>query len=371
MADMEQMNLFTPPDMSGRICETVVGLLARNIQPSARELLILLEKDFGWAVRYDLPDMLGNMAKDHALSRSIREYLNSLLNSGDFARALRGEGAPDQDMISSIDALVQQSQIYRNTGAFAEVIQFIALFRDYSPYNNMLVRVQNPSCSFYATASDWGKRFQRTLIEDARPMIILAPMHPVMVVYDLDQTEGKPVPEEIRKFGQFKGDYKPDWLERMVENAKGHRIKVDFKTLSSTNVGFATLARETGLWKMRIVVHDQLDDPSRLGALCHELAHILLGHLGTDKDLWWPSRSNLTRQTVEIEAEAAAYISMSRFGLEGSSAAYVSRYLGQETLLPSVSLDLITKVSGHLDRMAREKMPPRKPRKMPEKGKKP
>jgi hypothetical protein len=26
------------------------------------------------------------------------------------------------------------------------------------------------------------------------------------------------------------------------------------------------------------------------GTLCHELAHIYLGHSGTDRDHWWPSR---------------------------------------------------------------------------------
>ena len=49
----------------------------------------------------------------------------------------------------------------------------------------MLVRLQNPTCGFYATEPDWVKRFERKLKEDARPMLILAPMHPVMLVYDL------------------------------------------------------------------------------------------------------------------------------------------------------------------------------------------
>ena len=76
-------------------------------------------------------------------------------------------------------------------------------FRDYAPYNNMLVRIQNPACGFYATANDWQKRFGRTLIEDARPMLILAPMHPVMLVYDLDQTEGSQLPAELENFSRF------------------------------------------------------------------------------------------------------------------------------------------------------------------------
>lgn len=63
----------------------------------------------------------------------------------------------------------------------------MAKFRRYSPYNNMLVKVQNPHCSFYASKYDWYNRFGRQIKEDAKPMLILAPMYPVMLVYDLDE----------------------------------------------------------------------------------------------------------------------------------------------------------------------------------------
>jgi hypothetical protein len=43
------------------------------------------------------------------------------------------------------------------------MVCFMARFRDYAPYNNMLVRLQNPTRSFYATERDWQDRFGRTL----------------------------------------------------------------------------------------------------------------------------------------------------------------------------------------------------------------
>ena len=125
------------------------------------------------------------------------------------------------------------------------MVSFMARFRDYAPYNNMLVRMQNPTCSFYATERDWCDRFGRNLKEDARPMLILAPMHPVMLVYALDETEGKDLPKELENVASYQGEWKPDWLERTVQNAAVRdRIRVDFKILSSTNAGFATLARQ-------------------------------------------------------------------------------------------------------------------------------
>lgn len=244
------------------------------------------------------------------------------------------------------------------------MVNFMGLFRKYSPFNNMLVRVQNPTCSFYATEPNWRKQFKRTLKEDARPMLILAPKHPVMLVYELDQTDGPPPPKELMEFAKFEGAWKPEWLTRLVQNAQSHdKIRVDFKKLSSTNAGFATIAAGEGGWKMRIAIHNELDEPSQFGVLCHELAHIQLGHLGSDKDQWWPSRRELNHRTLEIEAEAVAFIVSSRFGLKGASARYVSRHLGNDPMPPSVSLDLVANVAGRLEKMAKEILPPRREKK--------
>jgi len=213
----------------------------------------------------------------HASKKAWRGYLESLTESGDLDAALRGADAPKKEIASSIDSLLRHSKVYQHSEQFRQMVSFMARFRDYAPYNNMLVRMQNPTCSFYATERDWCDRFGRNLKEDARPMLILAPMHPVMLVYALDETEGKDLPKELENFASYQGEWKPDWLERTVQNAAVRdRIRVDFKILSSTNAGFATLAHSTGEWKMRIAIHSKLDEPSQYGTLCHELAHIYL-----------------------------------------------------------------------------------------------
>lgn len=149
-------------------------------------------------------------------------------------------------------------------------------------------------------------------------------------------------------------------MERTLENAsRRDRIRVDFKPLSSTNAGFATVARDNPQAKMRIALHDQLSPESRYGVLCHELAHIYLGHLGTDQDGWWPSRVGLDLRTIEIEAESVAYIVAERAGLQGTSDAYLAGYLRGEDLPKSVSLDWIGKVASRIEEMSRRKMPDR------------
>jgi hypothetical protein len=342
--------------------EVILYLLERGQQPSAHEMLRAVETKAGMEARWVLMGAVERMAKNPKRPQSIRNYLASMLETGSLAHALRGEDAPDQEMISTIDLLLQQSSRYRQSESFQEMIEFMGRFRDYAPYNNMLVRLQNPTCSFYATARDWQHRFGRTLREDARPMLILAPMHPVMLVYDLDQTEGNPLPEELKRFSHFEGEWDPRWLDRLVENAAGYRISVKFQAFSSTLAGFATVGRETGAFKMRVVVHDGLDEPSRCGVLCHELAHILLGHLGSDADHWWPARTRLSRSAVEVEAESVAWIVTSRLGLLGSSEAYVSRHIKDGQTPAGVSPDSIAKAAGLIERMARETLPARRPR---------
>ena len=236
----------------------------------------------------------------------------------------------------------------------------MANFRDYAPFNNMLVRLQDPTCSFFATAADWKRRFDRKLKDDARPMLILAPMHPVMVVYPLDATDGPPLPDELSRMSRFEGAWKTDWLSRTIENAKRDKIAVEMKPLSSSNSGVAHMRYDDREGRrFRIVIHDRLDEPSTYGVLCHELAHIYLGHLGTNADGWWPARVSIPVRAVEFEAEAVAFVVTARIGLVGSSAEYLSRYFDGDVVPEGVSLDHIAKAAGLLERMAQQTLPPR------------
>jgi hypothetical protein len=192
-------------------------------------------------------------------------------------------------------------------------------------------------------------------------MLILATMHPVMLVYDQDQVEGGWTPAELEGFAKFDGEPRQGSLQRLIENAVVRdRIRVDIKPLSSTLAGFATIARGDANSKMRIALHQGLDEPSKVGVLCHELAHIYLGHLGGDSDRWWPSRTGISRRCMEIEAESVAYLVTTRMGLNGSSSAYVSRYLREGELPTGVSIDVVAKVAGRIEEMATHKQQARR-----------
>lgn len=365
MNSTAQLSLFADAPEVEAIISVVHEILASRAQPSAWELLTELDRKLGLKARWAVDDAMQRLVADQSLTQSQRAYLRDIMVSEDWRNAKRGGESHSRVIESTVDALLRESAAYRNTATFQEMISFMARFKDYAPFNNMLVKLQNPSCSFFATQKDWDRRFHRHLKEDVRPMLILAPMHPVMLVYDLDSTEGPALPKELQDFAKFDGDWDPMRLVKTIENASTRDlIRIDKVKLSSSNAGFATISMGQGGMKMRIGLHDELDEPSRYGVLLHELAHIYLGHLGGDKDGWWSSRGNLARRAMEVEAEAVAHIVSLRAGLEGASPRYVSRYLDGDATLKTISLDLIAKVAGRLEEMGTKILGKRRTRRL-------
>lgn len=345
--------------------DLILVRLREQAQPSAGELLEVAERILGWEVRWVFRSAIERLRTMNFCPQYLRDYIRSVLSEEEIDEALAGDEEKKRIYQSTLDELVRNSSSYRGNGAFQEMIRFTACLRDYSPYNNLLVKLQKPACAYYATARDWKRRFNRDLIDDARPLVILAPMHPVMLVYDLDQTEGPELPQALRDFGRTEGKFEERWMENLLHNAERDRILVQFKELSSSLGGFATTRLRDDRYKMRIAIHSGLERPAAFSVLCHELTHIYLGHLGGDPDGWWPCRINLSHQTVEIEAEATAYIVGIHLGLRPMSEAYLSTYFREDRIPESVSVDLIAKRAGKLLEMANRKLPERKQQQRP------
>ena len=344
------------------VCAGVKELLPARRQPSAGELLEELTKRLGWRVRTVLIPAIQELREDQELPQYFRSYLSDTLSDEELSDALRGDLPQERDYQSTLDDLLQRSKMFRNSAAFREAVEFVARFRDYAPYNNFLVKLQNPGCDFYATERDWRRRFGREVKPSVPPMLILAPMHPVMLVYDLDSTEGRPLPEKFEKFAKVEGSFDSSVLNHTIENAERIGVRVEHKQLSSTQGGYAERFAFPGFpVVVCVVVNEQLDDASAYSVLCHELAHILLGHLGSSSEEPWPSRINLPHATVEIEAEAVSYIVCERCGLRSESAAYLSSYMTGDEIPKTVSLELITKVAGKLEQWGKRLFKSKKP----------
>jgi hypothetical protein len=328
-------------------------------QGTANELLRALEEELGWPARLCLVPILDELRARRDGADADRKYLLYTLSAGAVNEALAGGMPPNSEHQSSLDELFGRSRRFRRTREFSKAVDFVARFRDYSPFNNMLVFLQNPLATHFATASHWHKFFQRTIKDEARGMIILAPRTPVLLVYDIADTDGPPLPKNLEVFTKTSGRFDPMVLERTIKNCERDRIRVERKPMGQLRGGFSTSRVHSGNWKMRIGLRDALDEGAAYAVLCHELAHIYLGHLGADKVGGWPYRLNLRQAVAEIEAESVAYIVCRRAGLRTHSAEYLAGYVEDNDDLDSISLDLISRTAGRIEEMGRRLLPPR------------
>src|ERR1041384_22935 len=92
---------------------TIVEMIDRPKQPSAWELVQLVEERYGvkarWLIRQALEELTGEgqlaLFPQPRTTRLTREYITSLLDSADLDQSLQGTTAPGREVESTIDAL--------------------------------------------------------------------------------------------------------------------------------------------------------------------------------------------------------------------------------------------------------------------------
>lgn len=269
----------------------------------------------------------------------------------------------------ALDQLFHLTSTYRNQTAFNELINFISIFRAYSPYNAMLIHVQKPGAVFVAPADRWRREYGRTIKVGARPLVILQPMGPVMFVFDAADTEGKPLPDDVIKPFSVGGEKIGNKFAKTLENAMRDGIETHFASMGSQRAGSICIhsPHKNQFFRDELVpvrysleLKQEASKEENYATLAHELGHLYCGHLGTPYSKWWPSRKNTTLQIREIEAESVAHLVCSRFGLKNASEKYLSGYVDPEVEMPPISLESILKAAGMIERMAKTLMPLRK-----------
>ncbi len=237
----------------------------------------------------------------------------------------------------TIDDLFRRSQRFRNSGEFIKFYDFIARFNHYSRYNSMLVHLQNPEVTFFGGVSFWRNKFSRTIKKEAKPYIILAPNGPVMLVYDVMDTEGNDSPELFMQKGlglkpnEVAGKIDSKIYRRAIDEAKNWGIKISLKPLSYFKGGHVTTIHGGS---PEICLKEGSSKEEILSVLIHELAHLFLGHTG-HKYLFYQGREkpvallkrHLTNAAEELEAETVSYLICHKLGLKTQSAEYLASYI--------------------------------------------
>lgn len=252
----------------------------------------------------------------------------------------------------SLDFLFRQSIALKNSARFRSFLEFIARFKNYSSYNNMLVYVQNPECEHYATETDWRRKFKRTIKEGAKPMVILAPMHPVLFVYDIADTEGNPLPQNAFKhWKKVIGRYDDIWFQNVISYFPSLKIKLRELEMSPNKGG--SIMR-TGPESYLISVNKLHERAGCFSTLIHEIGHLLMGHLGSTENEKYPQRENVSLSVREIEAESIAYLVLQRLGMENQAVTYIASYHDKRGDFDQVSIDLLIKTVGKIEKMIKK-----------------
>jgi hypothetical protein len=284
----------------------------------------------------------------------------------------------------ALDELFCFARQYRTSESYKALMRFVVTFPSYSPYNAMLVRTQMAGATFVAPAYRWGRDFGRLVKPNARPLVILQPMGPVMFVFDVSDTEptedARPLPPEVEKPFEVRGGRIGEQWPRTLENAKRDGVRILPRKEGSQSGGSIRTVADRGLPPMifyagktaegkpkevvipvhyDLLYNEDASKESRYATLVHELAHLYCGHLGTPNEKWWPDRRGLDVQVEEFEAESVSYLVCRRLGLETPSEQYLTGYFSNFEEVPNISIDLVMKTAGLIEQMGRTRLKPR------------
>ncbi len=234
----------------------------------------------------------------------------------------------------AIKRLAEELQAGRSE-ALEQYLAAIGRFHRYSWNNSLLIHAQRPSATHVAGYHTW-RDMGRFVKKGEKGIMIYAPLvtkgrraketeltktpgaaqEPARVagfrtayVFDVEQTEGTPLPAFARTTGDPK-EY-GDQLKALVA-ARGIGLEYD-----------SAIAPADGLsMGGRIKLRPGLAPAEEFSVLVHELAHELL-HRG-------PDRASLSKTVRETQAEAVAFVVSRGIGLETGTAAsdYIALYNG-------------------------------------------
>ena len=275
------------------------------------------------------------------------------------------------------DKLEAGIQALFESEAFKNYLKTLSKFHDYSLNNTILIAMQKPDATLVAGYTAWQKNFGRQVQKGETGIRILAPtpykkqmevdrldpvtqkpvlnpdgstakdLKEIMVpafkvvnVFDVSQTDGKPLPTigvdelsgNVTNYEMFFEALKracpvPVGGEDIPSGAKGYYHTVD----------------------QRIALQEGMSQVQTVKTMIHEMAHQKL-HAIDPKDLP-PEEPRLTRNAKEVEAEAVAYTVAQHYGIETSdySFAYIAGWShGKDTPELKASLDRIRKAADEM-----------------------
>ena len=274
---------------------------------------------------------------------------------------------------AGIKALFQSGDLEK----YQAYLHTMSHFHHYSVNNQMLIFSQCPHATLVAGYQKWQNQFSRHVLRGEKGISILAPtpykikvekekldpdtklplldadgntiteekevqipMFRPVKVFDVSQTDGKPLPERVQSpVAELTGNV--EHYEAFMEALRRvSPVPIEMKPLSNDLDGFFSPSKQS------ITLRDGMSEVQTVCAAVHEIAHSKLHDYAKQ-----PNSQPKDSSTEEIEAESIAYTVCAYFGIETSanSFGYVATWSKDKDLKAfKDSLGTIRKTSSEL-----------------------
>ena len=241
-------------------------------------------------------------------------------------------------------------------------------FHHYSFGNTMLIFMQCPNATNVAGYHDWRRNFGRQVKRGERGITILAPCpyrrkeeveeaasdgspatsvqwvqrmgFRTVTVFDVSQTEGKPLPELVKKLTGDVAQY-----ESMVATLRSiSPYPISIESFPGGAYGCCNFAEQ------RIFVQPDMSQAQTIKTMIHKVSHAKLHAPIEDGDGETPPQRK-RRFVREMEAESVAYVVCQHFGIDTAdySFGYVAGWShGKDLSQLKASLELIRNTAAEL-----------------------
>ncbi len=261
---------------------------------------------------------------------------------------------------------------------YKSYLSTMSKFHNYSFNNTLLIAMQKPDATLVAGYKAWQKNFERHVNHGEKAIRILAPapykikeerdkLDPVtgemmfdengmpqkeevertipafraVSVFDVSQTDGKPLPElEVGELWKSVEGYE-DFVQALMNVAP---VPIGFEDIPGDSKGYYHMEEK------RIAIQENMSESQTLKTMIHETAHSMLHKKEVDRDavLETPVKD---RNTKEVEAESIAYTVCQHFGIDTSeySFGYIAGWSsGKDMTELKSSLDTIRRTASGL-----------------------